>query len=260
MGVWCGRPRMDRIHAVEITLSGTKGKGMKSRVPAIVARQVRKYKWNISVQPTNRYAKTNGKGHLHRFVYGLLVKMGRKEPLTPGQVVDHIDRDGLNNTESNLRAATRSMNNQNAKKRTHSRPSKHTCDYVGVHYMNGKWRAMFKSAKLGTHRDPLVCACWYDHAVFREGLGGKTNFPEPNPLFPLSCAAIARLEAGPKRKTKSVRVDKCIIQHSKHGFSVQVGYNRIGTLPSLEEARIFRNLAKQEGAEMARRAINYIYY
>ena len=247
---------------VEITLSGNKGKGMKTRVPAIVARQVHKYKWCLRADATTKYAKTSSKGLLHRFVYNLLAKMGRKEPLKQGYVIDHIDGDGLNNTEPNLRAATYSVNNQNVKKRIHIRGgSKQTCDYLGVRDRNGKWRASFKSVELGTHSDPLVCAHWYDHAVFREGLGGKTNFPEPNPTFPLSCAAIARLEAGPKRKTKSVRVDKCIRRHSKYGgFSVIICKNSIGTLPSLAEAQIFRDMAKQEGTEMARRAINYIYY
>lgn len=47
--------------------------------------------------------------HMHRVILGRV--LGRE--LLRSELVDHIDRDGLNNTRENLRLATRSQNNAN---------------------------------------------------------------------------------------------------------------------------------------------------
>ena len=53
----------------------------------------------------------------------------------PGQIIDHINRNGLDNRKSNLRLATNSQNQMNKElfKRTKS-------GYRGVFPQNGKWR------------------------------------------------------------------------------------------------------------------------
>lgn len=66
------------------------------------------YTWTAIVRPYTVYAyrKDPGTGknvHLHRVI------MGDPEGLT----VDHRDGNGLNNTRSNLRSATKAQNNRN---------------------------------------------------------------------------------------------------------------------------------------------------
>lgn len=53
----------------------------------------------------------------------------------PSAIVDHVDRDGLNNREFNLRLATASQNKFNSPVYRNS-----TTGYAGVHKFRDKWR------------------------------------------------------------------------------------------------------------------------
>lgn len=82
---------------------------------------------------------------MHRLLMGL--EQGNKA------VIDHIDRNGLNNCKVNLRITTLAENNRN---RTSVKGS--SSKYLGVHLVKstGKWSAAIKSNDkthyLGTHR------------------------------------------------------------------------------------------------------------
>lgn len=72
---------------------------------------VLKYNWYLHKTKKNKYvrgylkgAKSSARIYLHHLVY--------KKP-GKGFEIDHVDRDGLNNTSSNLRVVTRSENNAN---------------------------------------------------------------------------------------------------------------------------------------------------
>lgn len=71
------------------------------------------------------YAQRAAGLYMHRMIVGLDVA-----------AVDHRDGNGLNNRRANLRAATFSQNNQNARKRPGC-----TSRYKGVDWHKGAWRA-----------------------------------------------------------------------------------------------------------------------
>lgn len=100
------------------------------------------------VQSYRWWAKQNG----NTFYAAADVSLGRhqRERLlmhrvilgaSPGESVDHIDGDGLNNCRANLRLATKSQNMMNARVRRDS-----TSGYRGVSYCRytGRWQANIK--------------------------------------------------------------------------------------------------------------------
>lgn len=98
-----------------------------------------------------------------------------------GLEVDHIDGDGLNNTRSNLRLATRSQNLHNGK-----RLKNNTSGYKGVHWVKytlhaGKWRSRIyvggRAIHLGVFADREEAAKAYDKAALEMcGEYARTNF------------------------------------------------------------------------------------
>jgi len=103
--------------------------------------------------------------------------LGYKE----GFEIDHRDGDGLNNCRKNLRHATKSQNQGNAKMR-----SDNTSGYKGVSFepqtRGKKWKAYIqhegKRFTLGRHATAECAAMAYDAAAIRLfGEFAKINFP-----------------------------------------------------------------------------------
>jgi len=114
-----------------------------------------------------RHFKENGieiRQFLHRFILGLT---------DPNVFVDHIDRDGLNNTENNLRTCTKSQNSMN-------REGKLNCssEYKGVTFNErlNKFVACLRGKHLGCFDTEIEAAECYDFwaAYFYQ------NFPHFN--------------------------------------------------------------------------------
>lgn len=106
------------------------------------------YKWTICKQPdgvmyVQAWVKSQ-KMKLHRFL------LGRR--IGDGTIVDHIDRDPFNNTKTNLRLVTRSMNNRNVKIRGK------TSKYPGVcrDKPSGKWLAQIRVDKKNVYLGKFV--------------------------------------------------------------------------------------------------------
>lgn len=118
------------------------------------------WKWTASVQPSTVYAyrkvppfwKNNMR--MHSFILGT----------EPGEPVDHIDHNGLNNQRHNLRRCVTTQNNGN------SRIAKHnTSGLKGVRFCSGKWEAHIsrknKTYYLGRFTTSREAAIVYDAAA-----------------------------------------------------------------------------------------------
>ena len=125
-----------------------------------------KHKWRLNRSNRTYYAfRTVSRGPLlkprviwmHRFL------MNPPDDL----LVDHHNHNGLDNRRSNLRLATDSTNQQNARKRN----CKTTSRFKGVDFVKptGKWRARIsvngKRLFLGSFTDELDAAMTYDEAA-----------------------------------------------------------------------------------------------
>ena len=92
-------------------------------------------RWYIEKGRNTYYACTTDRIKLHRVIM---------EP-TEGQVVDHIDGNGLNNVDTNLRCVSVSQNNANRQNKSEGKTSK----YLNVYYHNQNkvWTARVKVNK-----------------------------------------------------------------------------------------------------------------
>lgn len=107
---------------------------------------------------------------MHRFIMGI----------NDHRSIDHIDGDRTNNQEANLRFATQSLNNGNARKQ--AKPA--TSQYKGVYWFKArsKWYARItylgKTTCIGLFLDETDAARAYD-AKARELFGefARPNFP-----------------------------------------------------------------------------------
>lgn len=95
----------------------------------------------------------------------------------PGEIVDHINGNGLDNRKKNLRIVSKSQNSSNSKLNCNS-----SSGYKGVHKRSdcGKWQARIqvnkKTIHLGYREDPKEAAKLYDEAAIKYfGEYAKTN-------------------------------------------------------------------------------------
>ena len=109
---------------------------------------------NVRVDgPTRKYRTAL----MHRLLMGAL----------QSDVIDHKNRDGLDNRRDNLRVANRSLNAANSKHRA----DRSTSQYRGVYLERdtGKYRSEIrvngKLLRFGRHVDPVVAARLYDVAA-----------------------------------------------------------------------------------------------
>lgn len=126
--------------------------------------RVNQYNWNVSITNNTNYVQRASQRdpitkkqktiHLHSFI------LGNK----PGFIIDHKDRNGLNNQKYNLRFATYSENNKNSK-------SCGSSNYLGVCWYNArnKWIAHItingKNKYLGVFKNEIDAAKVYDNAA-----------------------------------------------------------------------------------------------
>lgn len=123
-------------------------------------------KWKVVTGSSGvKYARAKIRGsttYLHRLILGRM--LGRE--LAPHELVDHIDRNGLNCRRSNLRLATPMQNSANA-----SRRRDNSSGYKGVswHKHSARWRADItvngRQKHLGSFDDPAVAHTAYMEAA-----------------------------------------------------------------------------------------------
>lgn len=277
-----GSPSADCSVAM-IGLSGKNGSGLFARIDQRWEREVRQYTWNgkkSSARTGCMYATAainKRQTELQNYVWGLLVACGERQPKPVGYVIDHIDLDGLNNTAANLRAVTRSANSQNRAKMVVKKSTKTASAYNGVsqcfNYSPRQtpdgpflWQAQYKGALLGVHSSQIVCAFWYDNGVKNDPDLGctKMNFTycQLHNLYPLSERALENLHyvlTTPKYANAAPNITHNLRAGT---FTVVVCGVCVGTFPSLDEAVIFRDMAKpsKQAAEDAKKQAQEIYY
>jgi len=136
-----------------------------------------KLPWQLCDSETGQYAL--------RLAGRQIIAMHRVIMNAPrGSIVDHEDRNGLNNTRKNLRFATRTQNNCNVRRKTETKTSK----YKGVSFVpkTQKWRAQIKyngiSKHLGYFENEEDAARTYDEAAKEyHGEFAVLNFPQQSP-------------------------------------------------------------------------------
>lgn len=117
------------------------------------------WKWSASIQGRHFYAVraiqkeyVRTKIYMHRFIMDAL----------PGDFIDHIDRDPLNNQRNNLRTCTWAENQRNKSRKNNSKSK-----YIGVHPVpSGKWIAQMthngKHQFIGTYKSEEDAAVAYN--------------------------------------------------------------------------------------------------
>lgn len=136
-----------------IQLNQRKGvKGFVSKVDDEDYEILSKYKWHTNKSKSGSIYARSGIGFIHR----LVMKANK------GQIIDHVDRDGLNNQKSNLRFCNRSQNACNKKSKQNG-----TSKYFGVYrQLNYNWISRITYNRrlyyLGTFKIELNAALAYN--------------------------------------------------------------------------------------------------
>lgn len=135
------------------------------------------FRWNARKIGGHVYAWSTGNAKLGLPVIGMHRLITNCQQ---GQLVDHIDRDGLNNTRANLRLATRAQNRLNAR-----RSSNNTSGFKGVHRCGRtrRWRSVItvdgRKIRLGWFDSREDAARAYDAAAVKHyGDFARLNFPQ----------------------------------------------------------------------------------
>lgn len=131
-----------------------------------------RYTWSAERKRQIWYAScqmSSGKVYMHRFIMDA----------NQSELVDHKDRDGLNNQRNNLRKCTDAQNSQNRKKSTANKSG-----YKGVywHKKARKYAAKIENngirRYLGLFEDAVSAAKAYDRAAVEyHGEYAHLNFP-----------------------------------------------------------------------------------
>lgn len=131
------------------------------------------FKWRTKVSRHTTYARASSANKsvlMHRLIIGA----------GPGEIVDHIDRNGLNNRRSNLRIVSHSHNSANAEVR-----NKHGYRGIFLNYASHAkpWSARArldgKNINFGRHATAEEAARAHDIGIFKlRGDPALMNFPE----------------------------------------------------------------------------------
>lgn len=135
------------------------------------------------------YAVFASKNNITTMMHRIVMQRILGRPLLRGDLVDHWDRDGLNNTRANLRLASASQNQQNRKVGCNNRSG-----YKGVNFYKRRnlWRAQItvngKMKSIGYYDTPEMAAYSYNQAALKYfGEFAKLN-DLPDEFTPTHCA------------------------------------------------------------------------
>jgi hypothetical protein len=138
------------------------------------------YRWNAVLDFNTFYAVRTWQEGRRSNRISHTVRMHRQIIIPPpGMVIDHIDRNGLNNTRANLRLCTDLQNRANR-----NMMAANTSGFTGVSFSkrNSKWKSTIHHAGAGVHlgyyATPEEAARAYDAAAIElRGEFAQLNFP-----------------------------------------------------------------------------------
>ncbi len=142
--------------------------------------RLRKYEWFVMVGTGSFYSFRQGPGRKVR--RAPIIYMHQDIIQVPkGMLIDHINHNGMDNREANLRAATHSQNMCNRKKLSNAKFSKYKG--VSLNKLTHKWVARIginnKIIHLGSFLNEIDAAKAYDLAARKyHGEFASLNFPE----------------------------------------------------------------------------------
>jgi len=156
-------------------------RGLFALVDAVDYPALCEYHWQAVASRGTFYARRAQAAGTRKQVY---ILMHRQIMSAPKKIlVDHWDRDGLNNTRSNLRLCTNAQNTYNQKLR-----SSNSSGFRGVCHIKGAkgWAVMIQGDYLGLYEDKEEAARAYDtEALKRFGEFASLNFPDDfRPVLP----------------------------------------------------------------------------
>lgn len=128
----------------ELEIINTNNKNVKTYIDKDDYERVKQYKWSLSIHGNDIRVICSQKGMNRQYLHQFVMKNTEKN-----KVVDHIDRNPLNNRKNNLRIVSRSINSTNAKPRTESK--------------SGIRGVYFRPARPGVARASWICE-WSDNS------------------------------------------------------------------------------------------------
>jgi len=200
-------PLMDRYN--KVTSYAISNLGLKDKLLKFSYHQI------VSLNKNeNKYAISSLGPSMHEIVIG-----GKADQ---GYVIDHIDSNGLLNTEENLRYATRGLNAQNKIKRSNT-----ISKYIGVSFDNNKWTSKMcynkKPLYLGSFEDEIEAGKVYDmHVIYYY----KDESPKTNELLSDTEIKNIRKNGIPEKYIKKSRaLPKNIATTSNNTYIVNIVYD-----------------------------------
>lgn len=165
---------------IRIPLHSLKHPGMFALIDEADESLIAPYHWHVVRDGRTFYAVRTWQEGPRKIRKQHTVRMHRMILAGPaGMPIDHIDRDGLNNTRSNLRICTPLENSGNRRKAITN-----SSGYIGVTFFRrtGKWKSTIMHAgrpiHLGYHATAEAAARAYDDAALRlRGDFAQLNFP-----------------------------------------------------------------------------------
>ncbi len=145
--------------------------------------KLNEYKWYTFKNKNTYYAVRNiGSGEANKkstiYMHREILKAKK------GETIDHINHDGLDNRQDNLRFCSVLENNRNTRKRKTFRGKKTSSKYKGITWYKkyNKWLAQImlnkKQLHLGYYTEEIDAAKAYDESAIKHfGEFAKLNFP-----------------------------------------------------------------------------------
>lgn len=121
--------------------------------------------WSYRDGYAGRTIVIEGKTHI-LLLHRMIMERVLDRPLVNGELVDHWNKNTLDNTRSNLRLANRAQNGMNRKVNSNSKSG-----YKGVYEFRGRWRSVINAEgrciSLGYHSTPELAAEEYNRAALK---------------------------------------------------------------------------------------------